>query len=855
MWNPLTLLTARLFRKELQRREVFALFREVLKGNNQTLEAITDLGEKLGGDYLFDIRYVSEAAAAVIASINDTLKNFDALTRGRYPQLAASCSRIEAMINRAISDTVEPAGPLVVAYKDVSWDMAGALGGKNASLAEAKNSLGVAVPPAFAITTHAYDEFMQEGALEDDIRAATENQEADEGRLAALRSRILGCQVPERLLAAIDDPLARLRKRAGPSCFLAVRSSAQEEDGELSFAGQFNSILNVPAEKKAVADAYKQVTASLFTSGAVTYQHRFGFAPGAMKMAACCIVMVNAIASGVSYSASPAGDTGVVLINGSWGLGSSIVEGRVDTDSFTVKKTGKQVGGLAITERRLGGKQTMVVRQEGGGTATVDTPPEKMTAPCLTDDQILEIADLTVRLEKHFGCPQDVEWALDASGELFILQSRPLKVQEGDRELLAGPPVELGDREVIIKGRGLVVQKGAAAGTVYICSREEDLEEIPRGAVLVARTDSSRFVRVMPRLAAIVTDTGTVTSHMASLAREFRLPTAVNLGDATQVLKPGRTVTLSADADEGVSIYDGVVRELVDRARAEALNMESLYEYRKKRSILRYISTLNLVDPMEDSFTPERCKSLHDVLRFMHEKSMQELIDEASRSSSRLKGQAAVRLELPVPTGIIVLDIGEGLSAAAGKSKKVGPEQVTSLPLKAVIEGLCHPGVWHSDMVSFGAGDLLSGMARMGDITTLSANTAAGYNVAVASREYVNMSLRFGYHFNMLDCYCSQNARNNHIYFRFVGGAASLEKRSRRILLISEVLKESGFNVKTKGDLVVARLANMGQAEMLGVLNRIGRLVSFTRQLDTALQSDEAAERYAKNFLAGNYEI
>ena len=162
--------------------------------------------------------------------------------------------------------------------------------------------------------------------------------------------------------------------------------------------------------------------------------------------------------------------------------------------------------------------------------------------------------------------------------------------------------------------------------------------------------------------------------------------------------------------------------------------------------------------------------------------------------------------------------------------------------------------MWHSDIVPLKVGDFLSSMVRMPDITT-DAESYVGYNVAVVSGDYVNLSLRFGYHFNMLDCYMSENARNNHIYFRFVGGATDMVKRSRRVQLIALILKGQGFNLKTKGDLIIARLANLDRARMGEILDQLGRLVSYTRQMDAVIKSDDDVERYAGNFMAGDYNL
>lgn len=405
---------------------------------------------------------------------------------------------------------------------------------------------------------------------------------------------------------------------------------------------------------------------------------------------------------------------------------------------------------------------------------------------------------------------------------------------------------------VLIKDKGVVVQKGIAAGRVFILRHMDELDNFPRGSILVSRYDSSNFVRVMPYLSAIITDIGAPTSHMASLCREFKVPTAVNAVNATEVLKHGQEITVDAD-DSGITVYSGIIREMVEFAAVNYMKMEDVYEFRKKRYVLRYLSPLNLIDPLLEDFTPERCKTMHDILRFIHEKSVAELVDSARYGSGMLKKHAAVKLDLPIPAGIIVIDIGGGLSIA-GDPDKATSEQITSIPLRAIIKGMLYPGVWHSDMVSLKAKDFLSSMMRMSDIT-MDTSDYVGYNVAVASKEYVNLSLRFGYHFNMLDCYCSENARNNHIYFRFVGGATDIVKRSRRVELIAVVLREHGFNLKIKGDLIIARLANIRQDDVEEILGQLGRLIAYTRQLDALLHGDSDVERYARNFIEGRYEL
>jgi pyruvate,water dikinase len=824
---------------------VFRRFREVLENNNRALEIITDMGDKLGGDYLFDIVYVKKAYTELSSSVRRSIQLFDSLTGNSHPAFHDVFERIDNRVKGMIYESVPSSVGPVLFLDDVSWDLSGYVGGKNAGAAELKNYLKLNVPETFAVTTRAYDLFMRHSGLDALVEQAARDNTFSEG----LRDLVMNAPIPEELSAVLAEAVGRVRERCGSECCLAVRSSAEEEDGEFSFAGQFETVLNVPLETAAVIDAYKRVVASLFSAGALSYQKNLGFPPGKIKMAASCMIMVNAAASGVVYSSNPDGDRDTLVVTAAPGLGTAIVEGKTDADFFLVRKDAP----ANIEAKRAGRKETMVISQKGGGTAAVPVPQEQREAFCLSDGAVREIAGIALSIERHFRKPMDIEWALDGDGKIYILQARPLRMPEDSTRMQRAPQVSPELHEILMKDQGVPVQKGAGGGMVFVAKKAEDLSNFPMGAVLVARHDSSDFVRVMPFAAAIITDIGTPTSHMASLCREFKVPTVVNTGEATSLLKNGEKVTLLVDDAGGMKVYAGVVRELIESAGVRSMKMEGLYEYRKRRYILRYIAPLNLVDPLLDNFVPEGCKTMHDVLRFIHEKSVAGLIEGARYGDRMLKKHAAIRLDIPIPAGIIVIDIGGGLAITEGKDRATF-EDIASVPLRAVVGGMMHPGVWHSEAVALKVNDFLSSMMRMPDITA-DRSEYVGYNVAVVSKEYMNLSLRFGYHFNMLDCYCSETARYNHIYFRFVGGATDISKRSRRIQLIAAVLQEYGFNIKIKGDLIIARLANIRRNEMEIILDQAGRLIAFTRQLDAVLHDDDAVERYRKRFMEGNYDI
>ena len=322
-------------------------------------------------------------------------------------------------------------------------------------------------------------------------------------------------------------------------------------------------------------------------------------------MAVGCLLMVPARASGVLYTRDPAVARQPVIISAAWGLGATVVEGSAEADLLRSR---------AAPRSRSRDQDRPQVDYHGSRRGRRhperrDPRPER-DVPALSREQALELARQALRIESHFRRPLDIEWALDDAGSFFILQARPLRLpQAGER---AGAGEQPAPAAPVARLAGTVVQRGTAAGRVFVLRDPSDLERVPQGALLVARHDSSDFISVMPIVSAIITDVGSPTSHMAALCREFRLPTVVNAGTATAVLADGQDVTLVAD-EQGAAVYEGFVPELLRTAKAAA-EMKDLYEFRRRRSVLTYLTTLTLVDPERDDFTPAGCRSLHDIL-------------------------------------------------------------------------------------------------------------------------------------------------------------------------------------------------------------------------------------------------
>jgi pyruvate,water dikinase len=626
--------------------------------------------------------------------------------------------------------------------------------------------------------------------------------------------------------------------------FLAVRSSAQEEDMDFSFAGQFHSAINVKAATEEVFQAYLQVVASLFSMKAVSYNRQVFPEEKQMSMAAVCQRMVNARSSGVAFTVdtmAPANTTMVVV--GAWGQGEIIVEGNTPTDTFIMSKDEPP----QILERTLVSKLQGRYPAEAGGLETRKIEPSRREQPCLTDAELLQLGRTIRHLELFFKRPQDVEWSVDSKGNLHILQTRPLVISKEvfkDKAL----PEALTGYERIVEGCGKVAQHGVGAGQVWIVNGPADLTDFPDGAVLVSRIDSSHFVKVMGQAAAIVTEIGTPVSHMATLCREMRVPCLVNVGNILSKLENGEEITV--DAEDRV-IYRGRVQELLTYNSTSTMQISYSYEYRLLRRLLKKVSTLNLIDPLLHDFTIEGCRTYHDILRFVHETAVMELVNMGRDEGKLLHGHLARSMDLPIPAGVMVIDIGGGLKAQA-PLENVKFTDIESVPFRAILQGMLFPGVWHLGTMKVGMRDFVCSMLSTPSDTL--DGRYSGHNIAIISRNYVNLCFRLGYHFNIIDAHCSDNERDNHIYFRFLGGAADITKRTRRATMIASILEAFDFNVRTKGDMVVARSSNMVLSEMQRTLDILGRLVGYTRQLDVRLDNDRIVEEYVEAFLYGNYD-
>jgi pyruvate,water dikinase len=466
----------------------------------------------------------------------------------------------------------------ILFFKDLGVGDVSLVGGKTASLGEMYRELvpkGVKVPNGFGITAEAYRYILDKADAWKDLHRALDGvNPSDVADLARrgkqARNIVYSAPLPEDLRREILDAYKTLQAEYGPDFSVAVRSSATAEDmPTASFAGQHESFLNVHGDEM-LLDSCKRCLASLFTNRAIHYRIDQGFDHFRVYLSVAVMKMVRSdlAASGVIFSLdTESGFRDVVFITGAYGLGENVVQGAVDPDEFYVFKPTLEKGYRTVLRRRLGSKEIKMVYFENGTKQTthnIPTPKANQQRFCISDDEVLVLADYAVQVEKHYSrkaghpLPMDMEWAKDGiDGQLYMVQARPETVVSQRQANILEEYVLKGTGEVLTTGRA--VGEKIATGKAHIISDAAHLPEFKKGEVLVADTTTPDWEPVMKTAAAIVTNRGGRTCHAAIVSRELGIPAVVGAENATKLIPGGESVTVScAEGDVG-KIYRGEV--------------------------------------------------------------------------------------------------------------------------------------------------------------------------------------------------------------------------------------------------------------------------------------------------------
>ncbi len=453
--------------------------------------------------------------------------------------------------------------PIIAWFKEVTKEDIPLVGGKGANLGEMTRA-GIRVPPGFNITIEGYDKFMESNQLYERIMKRLDALDTDDTAelqkaSAEIRKMLEAAPIPKDLQKLITDSYDKSVKGA-PNTFVAVRSSATAEDlPDASFAGQQETFLNVKGHAM-LLDSVRKCWSSLFTPRSIFYRVQQGFKHREVKLCVVVQRMVNSDTAGIMFTSDVTLGKPYSLIEGGWGLGEMIVSGTVTPDTYVVKKKD-----LTLHNKIIGKQSEYMIRNEEGGSLRLEVPEAKKAAQKLTDKKIIEIAEAGNLIERHYGKPMDVEWAVE-DDVLYILQARPVttKIIEGDvAEADAGATTT--EHKILLKG--LPASPGVGIGKVVMVKDMDDLPKVKKGDVMVTVMTTPDMVPAMVRAVAIVTDEGGMTCHAAIVSRELGIPCIVGTTEATKKLKEDQVVTVDGKLGQ---VYEGRVVSEASKSAAAA---------------------------------------------------------------------------------------------------------------------------------------------------------------------------------------------------------------------------------------------------------------------------------------------
>ncbi len=458
---------------------------------------------------------------------------------------------------------------LVLWFDEVRKEDIPVVGGKNSSLGEMIHA-GLPVPPGFAVTAYSYEKYIEEKRIAEQIykiirETVTDLNDPKQYDVASKKIRELmeKTLMPKDIEDAIRTAYKELNQRLKlKDTFVAVRSSATAEDlPDASFAGQQETYLNVRGADDLINKVIK-CWSSLFTPRAIFYRNEKGFPHEKVFISVGVQKMVNSGCAGVMFTINPVtGNRDEIVIEGNYGLGETVVSGVVNPDDFVVDKST-----TTIKERRIARKTVEYIRDpKTGKTVHLEVPAEKQKITCIEDRELTALAELAKKIEKHYGKPMDIEWAIDQDLDypenMFIVQARPETVF--GTKVTEAPKMETSQHEqlkVVVRGIS-AGRRGYGIGKATVVLNPDDANrDMKKGDILVTGMTDPDFVPFMKMASAIVTDKGGITSHAAIVSRELNIPCVVGTETATQVMKTGQEYTV--DSRNGV-IYEGIMEQAV----------------------------------------------------------------------------------------------------------------------------------------------------------------------------------------------------------------------------------------------------------------------------------------------------
>lgn len=806
-------------------------FRALLTANNNALELMAEMEQALTAGRSFGMAFVRGNCTALSVNIYKMIHHLTRLADGRYAELDQPFRHITRQLEQIIAlRSPGTEGAAILAMTEVDATTVDQVGEKMANLGEVRNRVGLRTPDGFVITAAAARHFIEAEALQVEINRRLKGLDLDNLEelytvSAGIQNLISNARLSPELEEAILAHHRQLDTDPQTELLVALRSSALGEDSiNVSFAGQYRTQLNVSREF--VLQAYKEIVASKYKSQAIVYRQQRGYRNQDVQMCVGCLRMVDAAISGVLYSRAPDDPRSpFVIIQAAPGLAGPVVDGSGASDQFRVSRSAPH----PILHRQT-------------PQASADS---RLT---LTEPQAAELAAVGVRLEEHFGTPQDIEWSIDRAGLLYILQSRPLgRPVPGETQEINEPSATVDDLPSPLLKGGICASQGVGCGPVFTVRSSLDLLRFPKGAVLVIETPYPDWASLLNRAVAVVSETGQQAAHLATVAREFGIPAIFGMNQALATLENGSLVTVDATAGK---VYAGRVESLLALAAPKPNLMAGSPVYKILTQALAHITPLNLTDPASPFFRADGCQTLHDLTRFCHEKAVVEMFTFGERYG--FNDKAAKQLVVDAPSQWWVIDLDDGFTPDFDpESRYVDLAHITSVPMQAIWQGMtAFPWAGPPPVSLGGFGSIIFQSTRNPNLDPAVRSAMAAKNYFLISRNFCNLSVRLGYHFALVEANLGEFLTENYVSFQFKGGAADQDRRLLRIRLISEILSEFGFRVEQKVDAMTARIEKKPGPYLLERLKILGYLLIHTRQIDMVMADAGMAASYRQKIMA-----
>lgn len=794
-------------------RQKYEAMKRLLHADIQCHEQMASIQELLHGEKREDFSSIRTRVDIFSSHVLDMITELENMVPARYRSLRDYHKKFDFYTRFLLAPPQCESKPPFILFQDDIDETSRTIGDKAKNLAILKKNLHCTVPRSYTVISSAFHALVEKNHLRKEIDKTLKNLYITDQKSLHSSSRLLQRTIreavlPDEIERAITDGYDHLDSNGSGILEVAVRSSALNEDGEYSFAGQYDTRLRVT--RKTLCQSYKEILASKYSPESLYYRISHGIMDEEAAMSVLVQEMVSADWSGILYTGPTKlseADNDTMSLHITSGLGDKLANGEVTATKIEINR--KALNAYSIEHHNQSG---------------------------LPVEIILKLLTIGVAIEHHFSSPQDIEWAYSNKDGLFLLQARPL--HQVDDSSYSVPTIS---EASIIVDDGECASSGIGAGPVFFHPGQQPLEELSQGSVLVTRNTPPEYTQYLHLLSAVIAENGSGASHFATVAREFSVPTLTGIDHVFSYFQEGEPVTVNG--------YDGkVYRGIVETLLNHKPQLPKTKYHTVLQEALSFITPLELIDPDGANFNPEGCRSMHDIIRFCHEKCLRAMFAGAQPGS----GRGAVKLQSDIMLDVYLFDVGGGIRSSSVRSQHPSVDDITSMPFHGLWRGLSHPGVqWKQkpfDWEGYEKIELTGAVPPKQD-------SFAFASYAVIGCDYLHFHIRFGYHFTIVDVLLSEKKEENHCMLRFAGGGGGYDNKALRILFLSTVLADLGFDVKNKGDLLEGKLHNLPSDTLLKKLDYLGRLLGASKLMDMILEDEEMVRQCVADFHNGVYSF